>query len=155
MNNTRTKIVICIFLVVATFCIYSQVQNHEFINYDDNQYVTDNLKVQAGLTHESVSWAFTTSQHATWFPMTWLSHMLDYQLYGSHPKGHHLTSLFLHIANALILFIVLSRMTGALWQSGFVAVIFALHPFNVESVAWVAQRTNVLSTFFWLLTMWA
>ena len=154
MNDTRAKVLICIFLMVATFCIYSQVQDHEFLNYDDNQYVTDNLKVQAGLTRESVSWAFTTSHHATWFPMTWLSHMLDYQLYGSHPKGHHLTSLFLHIANALILFIVLSRMTGALWQSGFVAVIFALHPFNVESVAWVAQRTNVLSTFFWLLTMW-
>ena len=141
--------------MVATFCIYSQVQDHEFINFDDNEYVTNNLKVQAGLTRESVSWAFTTSDHATWFPITWLSHMLDYQLYGLHPKGHHLTSLFLHIANALILFIVLSRMTGALWQSGFVAVIFALHPFNVESVAWVAQRTNVLSTFFWLLTMWA
>ena len=153
--NKTMRIVICIFLVVATFAIYWQVQDHEFINYDDNQYVTDNLKIQAGLTRESVSWAFTTSHHATWFPMTWLSHMLDYQLYGLHPKGHHLTSLFLHIANALILFIVLSRMTGALWQSGFVAVIFALHPFNVESVAWVAQRTNVLSTFFWLLTMWA
>jgi len=154
-TNKTVKIIICVLLVVATFAIYSQVQNHEFLNYDDKQYVTDNLKVQAGLTRESVSWAFTTSHHATWFPMTWLSHMLDYQLYGSHPKGHHLTSLFLHIANALILFIVLSRMTGALWQSGFVAVIFALHPFNVESVAWVAQRTNVLSTFFWLLTMWA
>ena len=154
-TNKIVKIIICVFLVVATFAIYSQVQDHEFLNYDDKQYVTDNLKVQAGLTRESVSWAFTISHHATWFPMTWLSHMLDYQLYGSHPKGHHLTSLFLHIANALILFIVLSRMTGALWQSGFVAVIFALHPFNVESVAWVAQRTNVLSTFFWLLTMWA
>ena len=116
-TNKTVKIIICVFLVVATFAIYSQVQDHEFINYDDNQYVTDNLKVQAGLTRESVSWAFTTSHHATWFPMTWLSHMLDYQLYGSHPKGHHLTSLFLHIANTLILFIVLSRMTGALWQS--------------------------------------
>jgi len=155
MNDTRAKVLICIFLVLATATIYWQVKDHEFINYDDNIYVTENLNVQAGLTRESVSWAFTTSHHATWFPMTWLSHMLDYQLYGLHPKGHHLTSLFLHIANALILFIVLSRMTGALWQSGFVAVIFALHPFNVESVAWVAQRTNVLSTFFWLLTMWA
>jgi len=153
--NKTVKIIIYVLLVLATFAIYSQVQDHEFLNFDDDLYITNNLNVQAGLTSESVSWAFTTSHHATWFPMTWLSHMLDYQLYGLHPKGHHLTSLFLHIANALILFIVLSRMTGALWQSGFVAVIFALHPFNVESVAWVAQRTNVLSTFFWLLTMWA
>ena len=153
--NKTMRIVICMFLVVATFAIYWQVKDHEFLNYDDNIYVTENLNVQAGLTSESVSWAFTTSHHANWFPMTWLSHMLDYELYGSHPKGHLLTNVFFHMANALLLFMVLLRMTGALWQSGFVAVIFALHPFNVESVAWVAQRTNVLSTFFWLLTMWA
>jgi len=113
------------------------------------------LKIQAGLTRESVSWAFTTSHQATWFPMTWLSHMLDYQLYGLHPKGHHLTNLFFHIANSLLLFLVLFRMTGAIWQSAFVAAMFAFHPLNVESVAWVAERKNVLSTFFLLLTIWA
>jgi len=141
--------------MVATFCIYSQVQDHEFINFDDTLYITNNLNVQAGLTSESVKWAFTTMDTGDWSPVNWLSHMLDYQLYGMHPKGHHLTNLFFHIANALLLFMVLHRMTGALWQSGFVAAMFAFHPLNVESVAWAAERKNVLSTLFWLLTMWA
>jgi len=155
MNDIRTKVLICIFLIVATFCIYSQVQDHEFINFDDDLYITNNLNVQAGLTSKSVLWAFTNFDTGSWFPVTWFSHILDYQLYGLHAKGHHLTSLFLHIANALILFIVLSRMTGKLWQSGFVAAMFAFHPLNVESVAWAAERNNVLSTLFWLMTMWA
>jgi len=150
------KIAICIFLVISTLVVYWQVQDHEFIiHYDDQVYVTGNLNVKAGLTSESVKWAFTTSYFFNWHPMTWLSHMLDYQLYGPHPKGHLLTNLFFHIANTLLLFVVLLRMTGTLWQSGFVAVMFALHPFNVESVAWVAERKNVLSTFFWLLSMGA
>ena len=140
--------------MVATFCIYSQVQDHEFTNFDDAIYCC--LEVyEAGLTSENVKWTFTTFATGNWFPVTWFSHILDYQLYGSHAKGHHLTSLFLHIANALILFIVLSRMTGKLWQSGFVAAMFAFHPLNVESVAWAAERKNVLSTLFWLITMWA
>jgi len=155
MNDTRAKVLICIFLMVATFCIYSQIQDHEFINFDDDKYITNNLNVQAGLTSESFKWAFTTSHPPYWHPMTWLSHMLDYQLYGLHPKGHYLTNLFLHISSVLILFIVLLRMTGALWQSAFVAALFALHPLNVESVAWIAERKNVLSTLFWLITMWA
>jgi cytochrome c-type biogenesis protein CcmH/NrfG len=155
VSNTRKKIIICIFLIVATFCIYAQVQGHKFINFDDDLYITDNLNVQAGLTSESFKWAFTTSYPPYWHPVTWLSHMLDYQLYNSHPKGHYLTNLFLHISSVLILFIVLFRMTGALWQSGFVAAMFAFHPLNVESVAWIAERKNVLSTLFWLMTMWA
>jgi len=153
--NKTLKVAICIFLMVATFCIYSQVQDHEFINFDDDLYITNNLNVKAGLTSESVKWAFTTSHPPYWHPVTWLSHILDYQLYGLHPKGHYLTNLFLHIASALILFIVLLRMTGTLWQSAFVAALFALHPLNVESVAWIAERKNVLSTLFWLITMWA
>jgi tetratricopeptide (TPR) repeat protein len=100
-------------------------------------------------------WAFTTSSYFNWHPMTWLSHIFDYQFYGLNPKGHHLTNLFFHIANTLILFMVLLRMTGAFWQCGFVAAMFALHPINVESVAWIAARKDVLSTLFWLLTMWA
>jgi len=154
-TNKTVKIIICIFLVVATFAIYSQIQDHEFINYDDNIYVTENLNVQAGLTSESVEWAFATFAYAGWSPVTWFSHMLDYQLYGLHAKGHHLTSLFFHITNSLLLFLVLFRMTGAIWQSAFVAAMFAFHPLNVESVAWAAERKNVLSTLFWLLTMWA
>jgi len=149
------KIAICIFLAVSTFAVYSQVQDHEFINYDDDKYVTNNEYVKAGFTRDSVGWALTTSYNSNWHPMTWMSQMLDAQLFGPNSKGHHLTNLLFHIANVLLLFLVLLRMTGALWQSGFVAALFALHPLNVESVAWVAERKNVLSTFFWLLTMWA
>jgi len=155
MNDTRAKVLICVLLVLATFAIYSQIQDHEFINFDDDLYITNNLNVQAGLTSESVEWAFTTFTLGNWFPVTWFSHMLDYQLYGLHAKGHHLTSLFFHITNSLLLFLILFRMTGAIWQSAFVAAIFAFHPLNVESVAWAAERKNVLSTLFWLLTMWA
>jgi len=105
-SNKTLQFAICIFLVVATFAVYWQVLDHEFLNYDDNEYVTDNWNVKAGLTPESVGWAFTTSHFSNWHPMTWLSHMLDYQLYGSHPKGHLLTNLLIHIANALLLFLV-------------------------------------------------
>jgi len=153
--NKTLKVAICIFLIVATFCVYSQVQDHEFINYDDYQYIKDNWKIKSGLTSESISWAFTTFYGYNWFPITWLSHIFDYQLYGLNPKGHHLTNLLFHIANALILFMVLLRMTGKLWRCAFIAAMFAFHPLNVESVAWVAERKNVLSTLFWLLTMWA
>jgi protein O-mannosyl-transferase len=154
-ENKIIKVAICLFLMVATFCIYSQVQDHEFIYFDDDVFVTDNLNVQAGLTRESINWALTTSYASNWYPMTWLSYMLDYQLYGLNPKGFLLTNLFFHIANSLLLFLILFRMTGAIWQSAFVATLFAFHPFNVESVAWVAERKNVLSTFFLLLTIWA
>jgi tetratricopeptide (TPR) repeat protein len=153
--NKTLQIAICLFLAIATFAVYWQVLDHEFLNYDDKEYVTNNWNVKAGLTPESIKWAFTTGHFANWHPMTWFSHMLDFQLYGSQPKGHLLTNLLIHTANALLLFIVLRHMTGALWQSGFVAALFALHPFNVESVAWVAERKNVLSTLFWVLTIWS
>ena len=104
--NKTVKIIICVLLVLATFAIYSQVQDHEFINFDDDIYITNNLNVQAGLTSESVEWAFATFYEGHWSPVNWLSHMLDYQLYGLHAKGHHLTSLFFHIANSLLLFLV-------------------------------------------------
>ena len=152
--NKTVKITIYVLLVLATFAVYSQVQDHEFIDFDDDLYITNNLNVRTGLTIESIKWAFTPSHTSYWIPMTWLSHMLDYQLYGLHPKGHYLTNLFLHISSVLILFIVLLRMTGALWKSCFVAAMFALHPLNVESVVWIAERKNVLSTLFWLMTMW-
>ena len=142
-------------LAMTTFAVYSQVQDHDFLGYDDPDYVTNNGDVQAGLTIESAYWAFTTPHSANWHPMTWLSHMLDYELYGPHPKGHHLTNVFFHITNAILLFMVFLRMTGALWKSIFVAALFALHPLNIESVAWVSQRKSVLSTFFWFLTIWA
>jgi hypothetical protein len=132
--NKTVTIIISVLLVLSTFAVYWQVQDHEFLGYDDNMYVTDNLNVKAGLTKESVMWAFTTSSYFNWHPMTWLSHIFDYQFYGLNPKGHHLTNLFFHIANTLILFMVLLRMTGAFWQCGFVAAMFALHPINVNQL---------------------
>ena len=155
MKDTWAKVVICIFLMIATFCIYSQVQDHDFIILDDYTYIAESSLVQAGLTNESILRAFTTQHLGGWLPIASLSHMLDYELYGSNPKGHLLTNLFFHISNSLLLFLVLLRMTGAIWQSAFVATMFALHPLNVESVAWVVERRNVLGAFFWLMTMWA
>ena len=119
------QIAICIFLVVATFAVYWQVLDHEFLNYDDKEYVINNWNVKAGLTPESIKWAFTTGHFANWHPMTWLSHMLDFQLYGSHPKGHLLINLLIHIANALLLFLVLDDrgVTVARMTRGSLAII--------------------------------
>ncbi len=146
---------ICVFLVVSTLAVYWQVSDHDFVLLDDNQYVVDNPKVQAGLTAEGIAWAFGTTHASNWHPLTWLSHMLDCQLYGVSSGKHHLTNLFVHIANALLLFYAFRRMTGHPWQSAFIASLFALHPLHVESVAWVSERKDVLSTFFWMLTMWS
>jgi protein O-mannosyl-transferase len=151
----RWKLFICLALTVATLMVYWPVGSHEFINYDDAQYVTDNSHVTTGLTRDNIVWAFTATHEANWHPLTWLSHMADCELYGLNPTGHHLTSLFLHLLNALLLFLLLTRMTGALWRSAFVAALFALHPLHVESVAWVAERKDVLSALFWMLTLLA
>jgi len=140
-------------LAFAGFAVFWQVRSYAFINYDDPQYVTANPHVKAGLTRDSVTWAFTTSHAGNWHPLTWLSHMLDCQLFGTNPRWHHLTNLLLHVINTLLLFAVLKRMTHALWQSAFVAAAFALHPLHVQSVAWIAERKDVLSTLFWILTM--
>ena len=126
-----------------------------FINLDDGVYVCDNAHVQNGLTWENIRWASTTLYFGLWHPLTWVSHMLDCQLFGLRPGGHHLTSVLLHAANTVLLFVVLRRMTGALWRPALVAALFGLHPLHVESVAWVAERKDVLSTFFVLLTLWA
>ena len=152
---TKLDIFVCLLLFIATLAVYWQVGNYEFVNYDDAEYITENLHVQQGLTRDSVIWAFTATDVSNWHPLTWLSHMLDFQLYGFGPKGHHLTNVFFHLVNTLLLFLVLKWMTGALWRSGLVAALFALHPLHVESVAWVAERKDVLSTLFWMLTLWA
>jgi tetratricopeptide (TPR) repeat protein len=138
------------FTVLATFW---QVQNHNFIRLDDDEYVTENIHVHTGLSWDNITWAFTSTHAANWHPLTWLSHMLDCELFGLNPKGHHLTSVLFHLLNTLLLFLILKRMTGTLWRSGFVAALFALHPLHVESVAWVAERKDVLSTFFLFLTL--
>ena len=150
----RLDLMVCLFLGLITLAVYWQVRDHEFINYDDPLYVTKNHHIKSGLTLKTIVWSFTAEVAANWHPITLLSHMLDVQLFGMNPGSHHLTNLFFHMANTLLLFLVLRRMTGALWQSAFVAALFAVHPLHVESVAWVAERKEVLSTFFWILTMW-
>lgn len=142
-------------LVVLTVFVYAPVRQHEFVNFDDTQYVSENPNVSQGLTWRGLEWAFKTRHVGNWHPVTWLSHMLDVQLYGLHASGHHLTSVLLHVANTLLLFGLFHRMTGELSRSAFVAALFAVHPLHVESVAWVAERKDVLSTLFGLLTLWA
>ena len=144
---------IYVVLALSTFAAYEQVLRSDFVNFDDDRYITANPQVQAGVTRGSVSWAFSTDYNSNWHPLTWLSHMLDCQLYGLNSTGHHMTALLLHIVNTLLLFWVLKRMTAAVWLSAFVAAAFALHPVHVESVAWVSERKDVLSGFFWVLTM--
>ena len=155
MPSRRWKIIACLFLVVATLTVYGDLRNHHFINFDDDHYVTDNPPIQGGLTLTGLVWAFTTLHAGLWIPLTWLSFMVDSQLFGLHPGGFLLTNLLFHIANALLLFLWLLRTTRALGRSFLVAALFALHPLHVESVAWVTERKDVLSTFFWLLSMWA
>src|SRR5208337_3141021 len=155
MPHRRWKIIACIFLVVATLATYGDLRTHQFINFDDNIYVTDNPPVQDGLTLKGLSWAFTSLHAGFWIPLTWLSFMVDSQLFGLHPGGYFLTNLLFHLANALLLFGWLLRTTRAPGRSFLAAALFALHPLHVESVAWATERKDVLSTFFWLLTMWA
>ncbi|MBN2456218.1 MAG: tetratricopeptide repeat protein [Sedimentisphaerales bacterium] len=145
--------VLYVLLVVLTFAAYEPVLKNDFINLDDDGYVTKNPHVRAGITTQSVLWAFTASHRANWHPLTWLSHMLDCELFGLNPRWHHLTSLLFHIVNTLLLFGVLKGMTGAVWRSIFVAAAFAVHPLHVESVAWIAERKDVLSVLFCLITM--
>ena len=152
-NNLRRTILVCVLLSAATLATFWPVVRCDFVNLDDSTYVVENPAVQAGFTWKSVAWAFTTDCAANWHPLTWLSHMLDVQLFGLNPGGHHLTSLLLHAANTLLLFFLLKQMTAAPWRSAFVAALFALHPLHVESVAWISERKDVLSTFFLLLAL--
>lgn len=142
-------------IAVLTLAVYAPVRHHEFVNYDDTLYVTDNPEVQRGLSAAGVRWAFTENLGGNWQPLTLLSHMLDCELFGLDAGGHHLTSLAFHLLDAEVLLLVLTGMTGALWPSAWVAALFAVHPLHVESVAYVAQRKDVLSTLFWLLTIGA
>ncbi len=139
-------------LALVTLCLYLPVVKHSFVDYDDQQYVTDNPRVEAGLTWHGLVWAFGFYA-GNWHPLAWLSHMLDCQLYGAWAGGHHLTNVLLHVASTLLLFAALNRMTNATWRSAAVAALFAWHPLHVESVAWVAERKDVLCGFFWMLTL--
>ena len=154
VQNKRYVFLIYAALAVATIVAYEPIRHNEFISFDDTIYVTENRSVNEGITPRSFVWAFTPEgKGGNWHPVTWLSHMLDCELFDLNPFWHHLTSLLFHIVNTLLLFYVFKRMTGAVWQSAFVAAAFALHPLHVESVAWVAERKDVLSGFFWMLTI--
>ena len=141
-------------LLVLTAGIYWQVGEHAFIEFDDDRYVYQNPMVLEGLSVEGLGWAFTATKASNWQPVTWLSHMLDVQLFGPGPGAHHLSNLLLHLLNVLGLFLILDRMTHAHWRSAFVAALFAVHPLHVESVAWISERKDLLSTFFWWLSIW-
>jgi protein O-mannosyl-transferase len=144
---------ICAVLAGITWVVFGHTVGHQFVTYDDPQYVYENASVAAGLSPESVLWAFTHTVGGNWHPLTVISHMLDCQLYGLKPAGHHFTNVLLHTIAVILLFLVLRRMTGTLWQSAFVAALFAIHPLHVESVAWISERKDVLSAVFFMLTL--
>ena len=154
-HKTKLTVVSCLLLSLATLAIYSRVKGNPFTAFDDQTYVTRNLHVQAGVTWTTVRWALASTEQSNWHPLTWLSHALDCQLYGLNPAGHHLTSVFIHTVNVLLLYLLLLRATGYRGRSLLVAALFALHPLNVESVAWIAERKNVLSTLFFLSALGA
>ena len=151
----HARIAVCGLLICLTAAAFAPVLSNGFLQYDDGTYVERNPNIQHGLSVSTVAWAFTTTRAANWHPLTWLSHALDWSLYGASPRGHHLSSLVLHAANVVLLFLLLDRMTGALFPSALTAALFAVHPLHVESVAWIAERKDVLSTLFWLLSTWA
>lgn len=148
-----SEIIVIASLIVVTFAVYWQTKDHDFIVYDDLAFIVQNPHIQSGLNWKAVKWSFTDMKVDYWHPLTWLSHALDIQLYGLNAAGHHMTNVILHITNAVLLFLLLKRMTGALWRSAFIAAVFALHPLNVESVAWAAERKSVLSVLFFILTI--
>ena len=152
-GSWRSVTMICIALIVVTVSVYWQVGTHEFLNYDDADYVTQNYHVAEGITGSNVIWAFTSVHAANWHPITWLSHMLDAQIYGMNPRGHHLSNVLIHAVSAALVFLLLFQLTNSFWPSSFAAVLFAIHPLHVESVAWVAERKDVLGAFFWFLTL--
>ncbi len=158
INNIKISLskqimIVYIVLIVTTLAVFWHANQFDFINFDDGGYVTANRHIQSGISQNGIRWAFSTRYLDLWHPLTWLSFMFDYQLHGLNPGGYHLTNLILHILITLLLFWLFNRMTGAVWKSAFIAALFALHPLHVESVAWIAERKDVLSAFFWMLTL--
>src|SRR5262245_11011654 len=148
-----TDVLICLVLVVVTWAVFGQTVTHDFVNFDDHVYVYENPLIIKGLSTEGIIGAFTRTHARNWHPLTTVSHMLDCQLYGLNAAGHHLANVILHTISVLLLFLTLRQMTGALWQSAFVAALFAIHPLHVESVAWIAERKDVLSAVFFMITL--
>ncbi|HEY3762258.1 MAG TPA: hypothetical protein VGN23_10980 [Verrucomicrobiae bacterium] len=151
----KPTLFICFGLAIITLLAYLPILRHDFINYDDPDYILGNAHVNHGVTWSGIVWAFTSAENANWHPLTWISHMIDCQLFGLQPAGHHLVNVLFHTANALLLFLLLRNLTGAIWRSAFVAAAFAWHPLHVESVAWASERKDVLSALFWMLTLLA
>jgi tetratricopeptide (TPR) repeat protein len=147
------ELLVCLLLAAATGAVYSRACRNGFVNYDDDVYVERNAHVRLGLPVENLRWAFTTTEMVNWHPLTWLSFALDARVFGMDPGGFHLTNVVLHVLDAVLLFVALRALTGAVWRSGFVAALFALHPLHVESVAWISERKDTLSTLFWVLTL--
>ena len=152
-NSRVTSLLVCIGLVAITWAVFGQTLAHDFVNFDDHVYVYENPQVVRGLSTEGIVAAFTHTHALNWHPLTTLSHMLDCQLYGLKAGGHHLTNVILHTVSVLLLFLMLKQITDAFWQSAFVAALFAIHPLHVESVAWIAERKDVLSAVFFVLTL--
>jgi len=144
--------IICLLLIAATASIYAQAVHFDFVRYDDSKFVSENPHVRDGLSKEAVVWAFTTRHFVSWQPLTWLSHMLDVELFGANAGLHHGTNVVLHALNSLLWFGLLFSMTRRVWCSALVAALFAVHPLHVESVAWIAERKDVLSALFWILS---
>ena len=157
MTPLRPSITIGFALVAVALAVYWPSIHHDFINYDDPDYVLENQHVSSGLIWNGAGWAFGRlhGERTYWHPLTWISHMVDCQLFGLKPAGHHLMNVLFHLLNTVLVFVVFLRMTGALWQCVLLAGFFALHPLQVDTVAWVAERKNLLATFFGLLTIWA
>ena len=155
LGFSRNEWIVIPLLLAITLAVFWPVQSHGFIRHDDDAYVYENPHVNTGLTFANVGWALTAMHAYNWHPVTWISHMLDVQVYGLDPGGHHRTNLLLHLANVVMLYLALRRITGFGWRSGFVAVLFAIHPLHVEPVAWVAERKELLSTAFLLLAILA
>ena len=146
--------IVFLVLTIACLIVYGQLINADFINIDDHSYVYKNPPVLSGINWDSIRWSFTAFHSSNWHPLTWLSHALDVQLFGLKPGFHHATNIIFHIINSILAFVVFRRFTGDFWKSAIIAALFALHPAHVESVAWISERKDVLSTFFWLLSMW-
>src|SRR5437667_6388719 len=146
---------VCICLTVLAWVVFGQTLRHDFINYDDPRYVYETTRITDGLSLSGIAWAFTHIHSLNWHPLTTISHMLDCQLYGLKAGWHHFTNVVLHTLAAILLFLALQQMTGAIWRSAFVAAVFAIHPLRVESVAWIAERKDVLSGVFFMLTLLA
>jgi len=152
-TDSFTMVAVILFLIVASVMVYAQVAQHDFVNFDDGLYVCDNDQVKEGISTKGIIWAFSITGKTYWHPLTWFSHMLDCQVFGLNAGMHHIMNLFFHTINSILLFTVLWMSTGSIWRSAFVSALFTVHPVNVDTIAWVAERKNLLSTSFWMLTM--